>query len=127
MWPALALVLIAANAWAEPAGKEPVPAAPDVPAPGTKGTGAAGVHDVWASGIVITPPAHADAAEWPRGMVMTPPDPRDGNVLALGGLQLPDRPPTWALPAGRSWSGRLSRGLARGIGGLLDWMNPVGL
>jgi hypothetical protein len=131
MRPAFTLVLIASSAWAEPLiirpVPEPVPAQPDVPALGSNATGAPGVHDVWASGIVIAPPAHADMHAWPRGMVMTPPDVRDRNVLGLGGLELPGRPDSWALPAARAWPSWLSRGLAHGIAGLLDWMIPVGL
>ncbi|MDX2091116.1 MAG: hypothetical protein SFX73_24865 [Kofleriaceae bacterium] len=124
---AFSMVLVSVSAQAEPAPTEPVPAAPELHTPGTKSSGAVGVHDVWASGTVIAPPAHADKAEWPRGMVMTPPEASDRNVLGLGGLRLPDRAHDMALPAAGDWPRWLSRRLAHGIGGLLDWMNPVGL
>jgi len=80
-----------------------------------------GVDDVWASGIVITPPDHADSAPWPHGMVMTPPDPRDDNVLEFGTRQLQRRAPS----PEPTWSARLSRGLARGISGALELVKPA--
>lgn len=122
-----ALILVAVStrfAIAEPPQTiriEPVPATPALPKPGSIGTGAPGVDDVWASGIVIAPPEHADAAPWPRGMIMTPPDPRDDNVLELGTRQLRLRAPE----PDRPWAARLSRGLADGIRGALELVKPA--
>ena len=100
---------------------EPVPTTPALPAVRSPGTGAPGVDDVWASGIVITPPDHAESAPWPHGMVMTPPDPRDDNVLEFGTRQLQRRAPS----PEPTWSARLSRGLARGISGALELVKPA--
>lgn len=117
-----ALALATGVAHAQLLKIEPVPAQP-LPEPGTKGTGALGIDDVWASGIVIAPPAHADAELWPYGMVMTPLDPGDANVLELGSNALPSGPRSAPL----GWSTRLSRGIAAGLGGALGLLLPPSL